>query len=381
MGNMVQGNADGGFMMRKRFQTTLATPEDDAALREILRQTPLRGSVSVTLEREPSFFRGVVDSSHHEVVSIRNGDESIIAMGSRCERSAWLDGTMQTVAYLSDLRVAPAYRNSSGRILVEGFRFMRQLNACRPVASTYTAIFEDNTGARQVLIGGRAGLPQYIDHGRLHCPALLVRRHAKPPKPSRLQFRPATTEDWPAITSLLNARYPHRNFAPVHTAKDFIEGVRWPGLSAEAFILAYDDDHLTGCVALWDLRLFRQIRVTAYHGWLQRLHGPLSAAMRHLGWSSLARTDELLPAAFISFLAVTDNNVCLANQLINYARYFASLRSIGFLFTCMHERDPLLPSLKGWLAIPSYGRLYEVAFDGKACLSSREPPHVEAALL
>ncbi len=367
--------------MQKRFHASAATIHDDAALRSVLRHTPLPGNVSVTLEREPSFFQGDVDSQRHDVAVVHDGDSRIIALASRIERQAWMNNEIQTVAYLGDLRVLPEHRKSSGRILLEGFRFMRELNAKRTTAATYTAIFEDNTKAQRVLVGGRAGLPQYVDRGRLFCPALLVRRQMRQPKAARCELRQATTSDLPSITTFLNNSFRHRDLAPIHSVEDFIAATRWPGLRAEDFIVAWDGNRLIGCVALWDLRACRQVRVHAYQGWMRRLHGVLSFCMKSIGWHSLPRPGEFLPAAFASFLAAQDNDLAVARVLLNQARYHASQRGIGFLFTCLHECDPLLPALDKWPAIHSTGRLYEVVYNGEPRLSSTSLPHVEAALL
>ncbi|MEI6537430.1 MAG: hypothetical protein WCN98_18950, partial [Verrucomicrobiaceae bacterium] len=319
--------------MKGSFHVTAAAISDEAVLRDILRRTPLPGSVSVTLEREPSFFQGDADAQRHDVAVMHAADSRIVAFGSRIERRAWLNGEMQTVAYLSDLRVLPEHRKSSGRILIEGFRFMRELEATRPTAATYTAIFEDNNTARRVLVGGRAGLPQYVDRGRIFYPALLVRRQMRQPKSVRCGFRQATTSDLPGITIFLNNSFRHRDLAPVHSVEDFISATRWPGLRVEDFILAWDEDRLIGCVALWDLRACRQIRVQTYQGWMRRLRCVISFGMNSIGWQPLPHAGEFLPAAFASFLAVQDSDLTVARALLNQARYHASKRGIGFLFT------------------------------------------------
>ena len=368
-------------MMPSRFHATAPTSVDDAALRDILCRTPLPGSVSVTLEREPSFFGGSLDALRHDVVTVRDSKQIIAGLGSRCERTAWLNGQPETVAYLGDLRVLPHYRSASGRILIEGFRHLRELESLRPVSAVYTAIFEDNTRARNVLVGGRAGLPHYLDLGRLHCPALLVRRRMTQPKPSRYLFRHATDSDIPAIVSFLNRTFQHRDLAPLHSAEDFHAGLRWKGLRAEDFITAWDGERMVGCLALWDLRAFRQIRVQGYQGWLKHIQPVISLTMRCLGWQGLTRPGGMVPAAFASFFAAADNDIGLARLLLNHARYEAARRGIGLLFTCMHELDPMLPSLRGWMSIPTVGRLYEVSFDGVPRLSLSRVPHVEAATL
>jgi hypothetical protein len=364
-----------------RFQASPAYHLDDPALRAILARTPLPGALSITLEREPSFFGGVLDTHRHDVVAVHAPDQSVAAFGSRCERTAWLNGQAATVAYLGDLRILPLFQPSAGRILIEGYRYLHQLEKLRPSAATYTAIFENNTPARRTLVGGRAGLPQYLDVGRLHCPALLVHPWTRRPTSARFTCRAATVTDFPAITDFLNRTYRHRDLAPVHTAEDFSAGQRWPGLKAEDFLTVWEGETLVGCVAVWDLRACRQIRLQNYRGWLHYARPILSSLLLALGWQRLTPPGALVPAAFASFLATANQDVALGRLLLRHARHAAAQQGISLLFTCLHAGDPLLPALKGWLAIPTFGRLYEVSFDGQARLSVQRPPHVEAALL
>jgi hypothetical protein len=201
------------------------------------------------------------------------------------------------------------------------------------------------------------------------------------PKPSRYLFRHAADSDAPAIVSFLNRSFKHRDLAPLHTAEDFLAGMRWKGLRMEDFITAWDGDGIVGCLALWDLRALRQIRVHGYHGWLKPMHPVVSLAMKWPGWPGLTRPGAIVPAAFASFFAAADNDIGLARLLLNHARYEAARRGIGLLFTCMHELDTMLPALHGWMSIPTVGRLYEVSFDGVPRLSLTRVPHVEAVTL
>ena len=368
-------------MNPSRFQSTPANSQDDQALRAILAQTPLPGALSVTLEREPSFFAGSPDALRHDVVAVRDTDQTIAGLGSRCERAAWFQGQASTIAYLGDLRVVPQCRPWAGRILIEGYRYFEKLEKVRPTTATYTAIFESNTQARRALSGGRAGLPHYLDLGLLHCPALLVHPWARSPKSTRFTCRVATEADYPALANFLNAALRPRDLAPIHSAEDFIAGKRWPGLKAEDFIMAWEGGKLVGCIALWDLRTFRQIRVQSYRGWLRYARPIVSSLMTLLGWPSLTPPGALVPAAFASFWATANHDIELGKLLLRHGRHAAARRGISLMFTCLHERDPLLPSLRGWLAIPTEGRLYEVSFDGQSRLTGERPPHVEAALL
>lgn len=244
------------LMNTTNYALRLAEERDEAQLRKLLRETPMTGAISLTLEREPSFFGGDIDAARHDVVL--HGD---IGCGSRILRSAWWHGRPANVAYVSDLRIHPDHQRRQGGMLRQGFRFLDELATQCPAAVTWTVIFEANDRARRVLEGGRAGLPRYHDRGRLLCPSLLTRRGQDLPA--------AKDEDWPEITAFLNDTLRERPLAPRHTEADFREGKRWPGLRASDFLLLRHEGELLGLVAVYDARPFRQVRVRRLPAWMR----------------------------------------------------------------------------------------------------------------
>ena len=82
-------------MSRERNDIRSAELGDDAALRRLLRETPLPGGISVTLEREPSFFGADVDVIRHDTVWLDGA-----GCGSRLLKRAWWNGEEADVAYI-----------------------------------------------------------------------------------------------------------------------------------------------------------------------------------------------------------------------------------------------------------------------------------------
>jgi hypothetical protein len=82
----------------------LATSEDDAQLRRLLRENAISGSISVTLEREPSFFgAAAVEGREHQTVVALEQDR-IVAAGSISARHRFINGQPMRVGYLGALR-------------------------------------------------------------------------------------------------------------------------------------------------------------------------------------------------------------------------------------------------------------------------------------
>jgi hypothetical protein len=361
----------------------MALASDDAALRELFRQTPLPGTFEVTLEHEPCYFHSVADAARHDVfVGTRDG--RVIGCGSRVTRESWWEGKESLTAYLGDLRCHPSMQRRAGWLIRDGYRALAGVAAESPTSVTWTAVFEENTTARKVLAGRPAKskmLPAYLDRGRLFCPILPVPRRAKPPRLSGVTWHQGKAGDWEEVAGFLNAQSSHRPLAPSHRASDFAGRLRWPCLDATDFLLARRGDRLVGSVAVWDLRPVRQVRLAALHGWLKQCRLPVNGLARLLGWPGLPRNGSILPMAFVSFLAVENEEPELAGAMLLAARALAARRGLGFLCACAHEDHPFAKVLGRLTAIPSHGRLYQVVLNGSHNEWPAIAPHIEPALL
>jgi predicted N-acetyltransferase YhbS len=350
----------------------MAQPDDDAALCRIFEETPLRGSFDIALERNPSYFTSQSLALQHDVfVGVRDG--AIIGCGARIVREAWWQGEAQRVAYLGDLRCHPSMQRRAGWLIREGYQTLATVQEKTPAAVTWSAIFEENAIARRMVSKGVTGMPEYIDRGRLLCPILLVPRRAKVRLPDGFSLE--VGNDAEEIGEFLQTQWQHRPLAPVLREDDFLRKMMGD------FLVLRRSGELIGVVALWDVRAEKQVRMIAARGWLARLRRPLNLVARGMGWPELPEDGDILPMAYLSFLAVKQDDAGLAEILIRAARVDAARRGIHFLCACAHETHPFASILQRFLAIPSHGRLYQVAMGGVKVDWPNEAPQIEPALL
>src|SRR6185436_9485087 len=94
-----------------RLSFELATPDDDADLRRLLRENPIAGSISLSFEREPCYFdAAIVEGPFHQTIVARESDSGrVIAFGNRSVRPLFVNGQVQDIGYMSQLRVNPKY--------------------------------------------------------------------------------------------------------------------------------------------------------------------------------------------------------------------------------------------------------------------------------
>lgn len=352
----------------------MAQPEDDAALCRIFEETPLCGSFDIALERNPSYFQSQALALQHDVfVGVRDG--AIIGCGARIVREAWWQGEAQRVAYLGDLRCHPSMQRRAGWLIREGYQTLTTVQEKTPAAVTWSAIFEDNAIARRMVSKGVTGMPEYIDRGRLLCPILLVPRRAKVGLPDGISLKVGQDADAEEICDFLETQWQHRPPAPVLRKEDILTKI------VGDFLLLRRSGQLVGVVALWDVRAEKQVRMIAARGWLARWRRPLNVVARFTGWPALPEDGDILPMAYLSFLAVEHDDARLAKILIRAARVEAARRGIHFLCACAHEDHPFAKVFQRFLAIPSHGRLYQVALGDSLPPWPELAPHVEPALL
>jgi len=199
--------------VRSQFDIGLATPEDDAEIRALLRRIVIPGAIQVTFEREPCFFDScAVHGGLCQVVIGRDrASERIIGMGTRSVDQGFVNGRPSTVGYLSDLRLEPSYRG--GTLIARGYKLFRELHRDGAARLYTTAIFSGNRQALSTIAQGRAGLPQYHDLGVIHCPGINLQAR-------KAEFRASceivrgTRALLPAIVACLNRNHSRRQFGP-----------------------------------------------------------------------------------------------------------------------------------------------------------------------
>ncbi len=354
-----------------------AGPADDAALRRLLRETPMDGEVQVAFAREPDFFQAAAVEG--ETTTVAAWDEGrVVALFSRSVRDCWVDGAPARLPYLSALRIAPGYRQSR-RLLQLGFDWVRRLEEADPQALRWsiTTVVSDNTRARRLLEAHLPGLPRYVPQEDL------VTLAATPWPPLRLQVpgvvvRSATAADEGELGALLGRWGQRHELGPVWDGGIFTDGARGRGLSWDAVTVATRGGHLVGCVATWDQRPYKQTLVTGYGGHLRftrrlvNLLGPLLRAPH------LPPPGGELRHATLSHLAVDDDDPEVLAALVGHAH---DRVEVGHLTTMLAARHPLLPRLRALLRPREYrSTLYRVGF-GEVPAHAGRLPHLEVAVL
>ena len=328
-----------------RFTFNLATPDDDAALCDLLAATPMEGAISLAFARQPSYFAAAeVDGRRVQVGVARDSkSQRIVGMGSRAVSLRYVDGQPMSIGYLSGLRLMPEFRGRAG-LLARGYRFLRELHQDGAAGFYLTTVAKDNP-VGQTLTSARAGLPVYYPCGDYHTLAISTARVVRKRKlhDDAIEIRPAEEADRDAIVGFLNEFGPSRQFFPVYERRDFFtaRGLL-QGLRPADILLAVRGKEIIGTLGGWDQRRFKQIIVQRYQGWLSLLRPFYNT------WAT-ARRQPLLPAAgstlAVSLAAipvVRDDNSLVFRRLLEAMLRQLAQRGDRLLLIGLHTTDAQL---------------------------------------
>jgi hypothetical protein len=368
---------------RTRFAITLAERDDDAELRSLLRDNPMNGSMQVTFEREPDFFAAcAIRGSFHQVGVGRELESGhIVGLGTRSVAEAFVNGRPASFGWLSDLRLAPAYRG--GTLVARGYRFLRQLHGDGRAKLYGTVIFHDNQTALRTIATARAGLPVYNDLGIMRCPGINLRRR-KPVITANCETIRGRRELLPEIVDCLNRNNARKQFAPVHDVETFIHGNRWKDFQLSDFYVARRNDKVIGVVGRWDQTAFKQTRVISYGKRLRWMVPAANAVQSLLGAPAFPEAGQYVPFFYVSFIAVDQDDAEVFRALLREVYNDSVGSSFRYAMVGLHERDPLLAVLQEYSLTPFAGRLFCVCYaDGEPAFRNLDDrvPYVEAATL
>jgi hypothetical protein len=249
-----------------------ALEADDAAIRDLIRQSAQPGRVVLNFEREPSFHAGArVTCEQPDIwVAIDKKNGQYAALANIGRRALYVNGERHNIRYAHDLRVADPYRGTL--VMVRMFRGLKTLVS--PNEWMQTVILAENEKSLSTVGSGRAGLPRYFPCGDIvthlvFAAPLVAIKHD-------LDIRRASAADLPAMQALLDEQGPKRQFFPCYDLKKILEGNSYyKDIKIDNYWLAWRGDVLEGMVGVWDQKSFKQTRLIQYPrglSWLRHVY-------------------------------------------------------------------------------------------------------------
>ena len=337
---------------------TRAVPDDDAAIRRLLRENPTAGAISLSFEREPGYFIGGAVAGATDVTILAYEHGNLLGMGRRTTRDAYLEGAVRRVAYLSELRLDHTAANRVA-LLRGGYNCFHELQVATPADFTLTSIAADNHRALRLLERGLPGFPTYTSLSEYVTLVIPVPRR---PAPGTLAIIPAALSHLPDLVALLNSHGSCHSLAPAWTAER-LQALSAHGLHLNHFALAYRNSHLVAATALWDQRAFRQTVIRCYEPSLAAARPVLNFLAQLFGTPRLPAVGSTLAHACLSPLALAAGEDGLLPDLVAAVLPVARARNLEYLTLGLVATDPRLPLLEKRFRPRRYlSRLYRVTW-------------------
>jgi len=343
--------------MKHRVYFSQATPDDEQGLNDLLKNSPMRGDITLSYERKPDFFAAHAIEGDICQSMVARSKKKVVGCFSHAQYKAFVDGIPRSLAYLGQLRSLPAYRNKI-RYIKQGFEACRLIQKASPTILTVTSIISNNHVAKRLFNAGVDGLPQYkqlADISTLAIPIKTIKVSSK--------VRQATLADIPDIITFLNREYTYFQLAPVWTKQDLLSD-RTRGLDISDFLLLHQDNQLIGCLSVWDQSPFKQYIIRGYSKKIKSWRWILNIKARVLGGMRFPNIDEEISYAFLSHIAIQEDHIQNMKLLIQAAMSLAKEKGIDLLLLGMDRKRPLFSKIKKLFSHVEYtSTLYSVCWD------------------
>jgi len=358
----------------------VANRVDEAEIRRLLRETPMPGQISISLEREPNYFSDSGIPGEIKQTILAHDGAQLICAGSCSIRDRFVNGQRRRVGYLGGLRLDGRH---AGRfdILRRGYEFFRELQVDNPAEFYFTSIAADNARARTFLERGLRGMPRYEPIGEF---VTVIIATSGGRRANELSSNTGTSglaardmaQSQPSLSvgneliAFLNECNQAGQFAPCWSAEELI-ALQPLGLQASDFHIQGHGEQMMTCVALWDQRCFKQTVIKDYTPWLALVRPLFNVCEGIMGRPRLPAAGATLASAFVSHVGIRTVEKNKFVELIGNLRSPAYQRGIEHLTLGFAANDPRLPEVRSRFACREYrSQLYVVRWPGvggKAC--------------
>ncbi len=349
----------------EKINYRLAKSDDDSAIRAFLNSITLKSDIELDYRKEPSFFNAINIRGYKNQVVIGEANGLICSMGARALSKNYLNGKVETVGYLSDLKVKKTNRHL--RALTKGYDFVKKLMSDNEAKLHISTIIEDNRNAKVALTwkNKSKSVPNYYDFGLLNTYYILPIFKHKIKTGYKLEL--GNNYNIQNIIDFLNKEGSKKQFFPAVT-KEYLQSL--PALNPDDFFIAYKNEEIAGVIANWNQSSFKQVIMKKYRN--------KAKILKYLPF--LPKENKEILFSCLGFFAVKDNDSDVFEFLLTSIRN----KSKFPLAICLHEQDNLNTVMKNYLKIVYKSRLYIVDYKSDEeieKLTDNRIPYIELGLL
>ncbi|MCU4414298.1 hypothetical protein KTH71_09640 [Acinetobacter sp. WU_MDCI_Axc73] len=338
----------------KNFVIREATLLDDQSLKNLIAVPITTRGVLLSFQREPSYFNAsdVLYKKKLHFIIEDTETKNIVACYSNGYRPCYVNGEIQNIRYICDLRVD---QNSRGKSLVKMVGEHVKQTMYAPNFSQLI-IFNDNHAARAAVQTGKMGMPDYYDEGMIETLTLTGFKDIN--KISRfLQSYKTSNPECSNSDEILSCQAgPHHialinefiakmandyNFLPAYDFRELLNQHHYfRGISLSDFHLYFKDDKLVGIFGLWDQHTFKQTKILNYSLILQ-IFRPIYNLFAHATQRMpLPAQGDHFKYHLLHTLLCHPKDLTLHHQMILDAYQISKKHGLGIISFTLSHRDP-----------------------------------------
>jgi ribosomal protein S18 acetylase RimI-like enzyme len=332
--------------LRDRIEIRPAGEADNQGLLALTRITPMAGTVSLRIDRDPDFFALLRLRGTSKVFVAARGPE-VIGCLSVALRTAYIAGAPETIAYIGDMKVHPSFSGS-----LVAVRLVQALAADMRRSGIDLGFCVAANGNHRVmpLFAGRVGTPRWVSLGRFLVNGLVPSPFQGSSKGYTLDS--AQAADLPTIAALLDRFHRARQFAP-QLQEDEITQILSAGLEQPfpRTFVARRGTKVVATLTLYNTGAVKRNVLLNAPGSLKLAFALLGVATRPFPGFPVPRMGQALRLLSVRYAACEDGHHAALEALLALARTRAFRHRFTFLMLGLHERDPLRSLVR---AIPRF---------------------------
>ena len=233
---------------------TIADESENAEILDFFSSTQIQGQeLQIKYDRSPDFFTFLRLHSNEYLVFLYRGIEGTIqGVGTLVIRSGYVNGVLEKVCYLGDLRMGFDRKGAViwRKVYSDLLKYQGQIDQLKKVKKFYTCLIDDNRRSQLSLANNRKAGFKY----HRVCPYSMITLIAK--KPS-LRFRnnsPQTVFPVADLEELL--KFYRSNEAVLECGYAFSSEInrrlqRWDNFKTDNFIVIKDGERIIASCAMW----------------------------------------------------------------------------------------------------------------------------------
>jgi hypothetical protein len=273
--------------------------------------------------------------------------------------------------------------------LLHGLSALRELDGDGRVPAYLSAISDENATARGILVEHpRPGFPRFHEVAHIHTLGIVLRKPrislaTRRGRHRSLDIGRGSISQLGEVVAFLRQHGARRQFFPAYEEADF-RGPTTRGFRMDDLVVARRRDQILGVLGLWDQSSYKQTVVQCYAQSLQRLRPLYNLLACLAGIQPLPSAGQHIRSAYASFVCVADDDPGVFAALLREVTRLAAARGYAYLMIGLAERDPLLPTARGYPHIAYHSTLYVASWENDRSLYAwldDRVPYIEIAAL